>query len=245
MDYLIVEPLMVQPGEERFFVEKLAYLPRRFCFTPPFLSQDVEALPALDNGYVTFGCFNNLAKISDRVVSVWAEILKKVPLSRLVLKSSYFRDYEIRLHFKRRFEVHGVSPERLDLRPESLHFFMMSEYCDIDIALDPFPYSGGLTSCEALWMGVPIVTLPGELPVSRQTESFLQALDLSAFVARSEEDYIKIASGWAAKVELLADIRANLREKMSRSSICDGKQFSRDFGEVLKKMWEEQMGRHV
>ena len=93
-------------------------------------------------------------------------------------------------------------------------------------------------------MGVPIVTLPGELPVSRQTESFLQALDLSEFVARSVEDYIKIACEWAAKVELLADMRANLRERMSQSSICDGKQFSRDFGEVLKEMWKEQMERH-
>ena len=122
---------------------------------------------------------------------------------------------------------------------------MMSEYNDIDIALDPFPHSGGLTSCETLWMGVPIVTLPGELPVSRQTESFLQALDISTFVARSEKDYIKIASGWAANLELLTEVRANLRERMSRSSICDGKQFSTDFGEVLKEMWKEQMGRPV
>ncbi len=196
------------------------------------------------NDGITFGCFNNLAKISDQVVSVWAAILKQTSNSRLVLKSPCFRDYEIRRCFKRRFEVHGVSPERLELRSESLHFFMMSEYCDIDIALDPFPHSGGLTSCEALWMGVPVITLPGELPVSRQTESFLQALDLSAFAARSEEDYIKIASGWAAKVDLLADLRANLRERMSRSSICDGRQFSSDFGEVLKKMWKERMGEH-
>jgi predicted O-linked N-acetylglucosamine transferase (SPINDLY family) len=245
MDYLIVDPLMVQADEERFFVEKPAYLPQRFCFTPPFLCQDVEVLPALANGYITFGCFNNLAKISDRVVSVWAAILNQAPNSRLVVKSSYFRDYEIRHRFKRRFEVHGVSPERLELRPESLHFFMMSEYGDIDIALDPFPYGGGLTSCETLWMGVPIVTLPGELAVSRQTESFLEAVELSNFVARSEKDYINIACGWADKVELLADMRANLRERMSRSSICDGKQFSRDFGEVLRKMWTEQMGRHV
>ena len=242
IDYVIVDPLMVQAGEERFFVEKPVYLPRgRFCYTPPFLCPDVEPLPALTNGYVTFGCFNNLAKISDRVVSVWAEILIQVPLSRLVLKSSYFRDYEVRQRFKRRFEVHGVSPERLELWQESLHFFMMSEYNDIDIALDPFPHSGGLTSCETLWMGVPIVTLPGELPVSRQTKSFLQVLDLSAFVARSEEDYIKIACEWAAKVELLADVRASLREKMNQSSICDDKQFARDFGEVLKKMWKEQV----
>jgi predicted O-linked N-acetylglucosamine transferase (SPINDLY family) len=246
IDYVIVDPLMVQAGEERFFVEKPRYLPcGRFCYTPPFLCPDVEPLPALANGYITFGCFNNLAKISGQVVSVWAAILKQAPNSRLVVKSPYFRDYEVRHRFKRRFEIHGVSPERLELRPESLHFFMMSEYNDIDIALDPFPHSGGLTSCETLWMGVPIVTLPGELPVSRQTESFLQALDISTFVARSEKDYIKIASGWAANLELLTEVRANLRERMSRSSICDGKQFSTDFGEVLKEMWKEQMGRPV
>lgn len=245
IDYVIVDPLMVQAGEEQFFVEQPVHLPHgRFCYTPPFLCPDVEPLPALANGYVTFGCFNNLSKISDQVVSLWAAILNQTPDSRLVLKSPYFRDYEIRRRFKRSFEVHGISTERLELRPESLHFFMMSEYGDIDIALDPFPHSGGLTSCEALWMGVPIVTLPGELAVSRQTESFLQTLELSDFITRKEEDYIKVACQWAARGDMLADVRAGLRERMSRSSICDGKQFSGDFGAVLKKMWKEHIGEH-
>jgi len=245
MDYVIVDPLMVQAGEERFFTEKPAYMPReRFCYTPPFLCPDVEPLPALENGHITFGCFNNLAKISDQAVVVWAAILNRVHDSRLVLKSVYFRDYETRRRFERRFEAHGVSPERLELRPESLHFFMMTEYCDIDIAFDPFPHSGGLTSCEALWMGVPVITLPGELPVSRQTESFLRAVDLPAFVARSEAEYMDIATGWAAKVEQLSHIRAGLRERVGGSSLCDGKQFSGDFGEVLQKMWNGRVGEH-
>jgi predicted O-linked N-acetylglucosamine transferase (SPINDLY family) len=93
-------------------------------------------------------------------------------------------------------------------------------------------------------MGVPIVTLPGELPVSRQTESFLEAVELLSFVARSEEEYVNIACEWAANIDLLAEVRTGLRDRMSQSSICDGKQFSRDFGEVLKKMWKEQVGRH-
>ena len=179
IDYIIVDPLMVQPGEEKYFIEKPVYLPQgRFCYTPPFLCPDVDVLPATDNDNITFGCFNNISKITDQVVFVWATILRQVPKSRLVLKSPYFKDYEMRKRFTRRFELHGVASDQLDLRPESLHFFMLSEYADIDIALDPFPYCGGLTSCEALWMGVPVVTLPSELSVSRQTESFLQAIEI-------------------------------------------------------------------
>lgn len=147
----------------------------------------------------------------------------------------------MRKRFTKRFEACGVSRVQLELRPDSLHFFMLSEYGDIDIALDPFPYCGGLTSCESLWMGVPVVTLPGELPVSRQTESFLQAIGLSNFVARSEAEYIKIACEAVANMDLLVDVRAGLREKMSQSSLCDGEKFAADFGDVLHKMWNERL----
>ncbi len=242
IDYIIVDPLMVQSGEERYLVEKPMYLPRgRFCYTPPFLCPDVDALPASDNNYITYGCFNNINKINEQVISVWAEILHRVPHSRLVLKSPYFKDYYLRKYFIKRFEVRGVSSDRLDLRPDSYHFFMLSEYADIDIALDPFPYCGGLTSCEALWMGVPVVTLPGESPVSRQTESFLRAVDLSDFVAQSEKEYVEIACEWGVKLERLANVRSGLREKMAQSSLCDGVKFAIDFGVVLHKMWNERM----
>lgn len=242
IDYIIVDPLMVQPGEEQYFAEKPVYLPEsRFCYTPPFLCPDVDELPATANNYVTFGCFNNISKITDQVVSAWAAILQHVPQSRLILKSQYFKDYEMRKYFIKRFEACGVSRDRLELRPDSLHFFMLSEYGDIDIALDPFPYCGGLTSCESLWMGVPVITLPGELPVSRQTESFLKAIGLSNFVARSKDEYIYIACEAAANMELLVDVRSSLREKMSQSSLCDGEKFAADFGNVLHKIWNERV----
>jgi len=242
IDYLIVDPLMVPEGEGRFFVEKMAYLPHeRFCYTPPHLCPDVDALPAKENGFITFGCFNNLAKITDTVVAVWAEILKQIPQSRLVLKSPHFRDYETRRRMQRRFETHGVSSARLELRLHSPHFFMMLEYGEIDIALDPFPYCGGLTSCEALWMGVPIVTLPGELPLSRQTESFLQSVGLSGCVARSKAEYIECACDWASDLARLSDVRSGLREQMIGSTLCDGEQFALDFGELLQTIWQEQL----
>ncbi len=241
IDYLIVDRLMVQEGEERYLVEKPVYLPHgRFCYTPPFLCPDVEALPAADNGYTTFGCFNNLAKISDQVVATWAAILDLVPLSRLVLKSSNFRDYGMRQRFLKRFMAHGISAERIELRQQSSHFFMMVEYNDIDIALDPFPYCGGLTSCEALWMGVPIVTLPGSLPVSRQTESFLTAVGLPGCVARDGNEYIEHASELAADLDKLTSIRSGLREQMAQSTLCDGQRFSLDLGELLHKIWSEK-----
>ena len=242
IDYLIVDPLMVQGGEEKYLVEKVAYLPNgRFCYTPPFLCPDIEALPARDNGYITFGCFNNLAKITDQVIAVWAAILAKVPFSHLVLKSPNFKDHEMRQRFKRRFMAHSISAERIELRQHSLPYFVMVEYGDIDIALDPFPYGGGLTSCEALWMGVPVVTLPGELPVSRQTESFLKAVDLPGCVARNKKEYIELACALAANFERLSALRSGLRDKMAGSSLCDGQQFAIDFGEVLHKIWFEKM----
>ncbi len=242
IDYIIVDPLMVQPGEEKYFVEKPIHLPQgRFCYTPPLLCPDVERLPAIDNTTISFGCFNNINKITDHVVSVWASILLQTPNSRLVLKSPYFKDYKMRKRFINRFRSHDISRDQLDLRPDSLHFFMLTEYNDIDIALDPFPHCGGLTSCEALWMGVPVVTLPGEFPVSRQTESFLNAVGLSGFVARSKEEYINIACEWAANREKLSELRSGLREKMRTSPLCDGEKFAADFGEVLHTMWNKTM----
>jgi len=242
IDYLIVDRLMVKEGEEHFFIEKPVYLPHvRFCYTPPFLCPDVEILPAKTNGHVTFGCFNNLAKISERVINVWAGILDRVPRSRLVLKSPSFRDFEMRQRYLKRFMAHGISVDRVELRQQSLHFFMMSEYNDIDIALDPFPYCGGLTSCESLWMGVPVVTLPGERPVSRQTESFLNAVELPECIARDETEYIQRACNLAADFDNLQKIRTGLRDKMVKSSLCDGRQFAIDFGDVLHKIWFDNM----
>lgn len=247
IDYLIVDPLMVRDGEERLFVEKMAYLPQgRFCYTSPFLCPEVEELPALNNGYITFGCFNNLAKITDRVVVVWGRILRRLPDSRLVLKSPYFKDYEMRRRFQKRFEVHGVSADRLDLRPNSPHFYMMTEYEDIDIALDPFPYCGGLTSCEALWMGVPVITLTGDLPVSRQTESFLQVVGLPEYISRGEQEYVELACDRAGELEQLRTVRAGLRDRMAASSLCDGARFATAFQDVLNKIWlDRQAGYEV
>lgn len=240
IDYIVVDPVMVRTGEERYYVEKTIHLPwNRFCYTPPFLCPDVEVLPAIAKSYVTFGCFNNIAKITDQVVSVWASILLRVPQSRLVLKSNNFRDYEVRQHFIKGFKAYGVSSDRLELQLDSPHFFMLLEYNEIDIALDPFPHSGGLTSCEALWMGVPVVTLSGDLAVSRQTESFFLAMKVPGFVAQTEEEYISIAATWANHTEQLATLRAGLREKMRCSPLCNAKQFADDFGNLLHRMWYE------
>ena len=162
MDYLIMDETTTPSGEERWCSEALARLPHgRFCYAPPDYAPPPTEPPAMRRGSVTFGSFNNVAKIGPEVVSLWADVLRATPQSRLVLKWKSLDDDEVRTRLAAAFLAAGVEGERLDLRGFSRHADMLAEYGDVDIALDPLPFGGGLTSCEALWMGLPIVTWPG------------------------------------------------------------------------------------
>ena len=130
-------------------------------------------MPALKNGFVTFGCFNNLAKITPRVIETWAAILRRIPSARLVLKTHQLTHAPTADRFRADFTALGIDSDRIEMRGSSGHRAFMGEYGDIDIVLDPFPYSGGLTTCEALWMGVPTITLPGEIFASRHSASHM------------------------------------------------------------------------
>lgn len=240
IDYIIADEDFIRPQDEQWFTEKVAYLPHnRFCFTPPPPYPEVTELPFDDNGYITFGSFNNIAKLSDNVVAVWARILRELPNSRLVLKYKAFNDPAIRKIFREKFKELGVSPRRLDLRTASNMYFMMAEYGDIDIALDPFPFTGGMTSLLSLWMGVPMVTLSGELPISRQTKSFLKPIGLSDLAVESYDEYINCAVALAKNTVRLKEIRKNLREVMSASSLCDAKDFAKSVETLFFKIWSD------
>lgn len=238
MDYLITDGVTVPAGEEKWFSETVVRLPdSRFCYAPPSYAPDVASLPALRNGHVTFGSFNNIAKVTDEVVALWSLVLDKVPGSRLLLKSRSFDSEDVRLSYRDRFARHGIEGERLDLRGSSDHFMMLGEYGDIDIALDPFPFSGGLTSCEAMWMGVPVITLPGDRPISRQTRGFLRVLGMQELVAKSSEQYVAIAGEVTTDTKRLSNLRKGLRARMASSPLCDGNRFARNIEQAYRDMW--------
>jgi predicted O-linked N-acetylglucosamine transferase (SPINDLY family) len=237
IDYVVMGATCVLPESERFFTERVARLPAgRFCYQPPDYAPPVVEPPARAAGRVTFGSFNNLGKLNDGVCELWAAVLCAVPGSQLLLKW-HLRHPEQAEHWRAAFAARGIDPERVILRGASPHVQMLAEYGDVDIALDPFPFCGGLTSCEALWMGVPIVTLRGRRTVSRQTLGLLSQLGLTQLVADSPQHYVELASALAADLPALAAMRAGLRLRMAASPLCDAGSFTRGLEAAYRAMW--------
>jgi len=238
IDYIIMDDTAVLPGEESCFSEKVIRMPQtRFCYEPPVFAGDVAPPPCIRNGYVTFGSFNNLAKVTEEVMDLWAKVLLNVPDSKLILKSAQIGSDTVKSRICEQFESHGVNRDRLILRGLSPHIDMLAEYGDMDIALDPFPFNGGMTSCEALWMGVPVLTMLGNRPISRQSASFLRATGLENFIAGSKSDYIRLAVEWSDKTDALAELRTGLRQRMKNSLLCDGKKFTQNLENIFRKIW--------
>jgi predicted O-linked N-acetylglucosamine transferase (SPINDLY family) len=243
IDYLLTDPHEVPVGEERFYAEELLRLPHgSMCYRAPEFAPEVAPLPARRHGRVTFGCFNNLAKMNERVVALWAKVLRAVPSSRLLLKSKPLGEASVADRYRAAFAAHGIGAERLTLDGFSPHPEMLAQYGELDIALGHFPYSGGLTSCEALWMGVPVVTRGGAWLVSRQTESFLRNIRLPELIAADEAGYVAVASGLAADPDRLTALRAGMRTRMVASPLCDAGRFARDVEAALRGMWRRWCG---
>ncbi len=241
MDYVLMDNWHVPEGTEVQFTEQVVRLPHsRFCYQPPSFAPEVSPPPCLTKGYVTFGCFNNAAKINEAVVMLWARLLHALPAARLVLKSYAFSEEAQRQKMQQDFVDCGIAAERIELRGPSFHADLLKEYADIDIALDPFPFSGGQSSCEALWMGVPVVTLPQRRPVSRQTHAFLSLIGLPALVAKDEKDYFQIVEKLAADPGQLQMLRISLRDRMKQSPLCDVERFSKDWTSILQEIAEAQ-----
>ncbi len=240
MDWFVTDRWETPPGFERFYSERLMRLPDGYvCYSPPPHAADVVPLPALRNGFVTFGCFNNLAKITPRVLETWGRVLGRVPGSRLVLKTHQLSDPATAGRFRDSFASLGIEPGRIEMRGSSGHRAFMAQYGDIDLVLDPFPYSGGLTTCEALWMGVPTVTLPGEIFASRHSASHMSNAGLADWVTGSVDEYVETAVARASDVAALAALRAGLRERVRRSPLCDATRFGRGLGEALRGAWRD------
>lgn len=235
IDAVLLDEWHAPMGTESRFVEQIIRLRGgRLCYTPVhFAPAEVALPPSASRRTVTFGCFNNTGKLNRGVYELWARILAAVPGSRLVLKWRTFQDPELCKSVRAAFSCLGIAPDRIELRGASFHADLLKEYADIDVALDPFPFTGGLTSCEALWMGVPVVTLPQERVVSRQTFAFLSSIGLSELAANDAEDYVRIAVELANDGGRLRSLRSGLRDRMRRSPLCDAQAFARNLEDAL------------
>ncbi|MBF0393490.1 MAG: hypothetical protein HQL38_12495 [Alphaproteobacteria bacterium] len=224
-------------GWERHHVERVIRLPNgSVCWLPPDTAPAVGPLPAPTRGHVRFASFNNIAKITPRAVATWAAILKRVPGAKLALRTKTLGDPGTRSRYLGLFAAQGVGPERLDLGGELPQDELLAAYGSVDIALDPFPYSGGVTTLEALWMGVPVVTTPGESHAGRHSTSHLANAGHPELVARDLDGYVDLAVGLAQDLPALADLRQRLRPDMAASPLLDHAGFARDLETVFETM---------
>ena len=239
IDHLLADPWTLPPALEANFTEHIWRLPEtRLCFTPPQGDLPVSPLPALQHGGVTFGCFNNLTKVNDGVIALWARIVQAVPHSRLLLKAPQLASAQVRQSLQARFKAHGLVGERLVLQGPSSRTEYLQAYAQVDIALDPFPFTGGTTSAEGLWMGVPMLTLAGDSMVARQGVSLLMNAGLPDWIADGPDDCVAKAKAHAADLPKLATLRSGLRDQLARSPIFNAPRFAAHLEEALRSMWQ-------
>jgi predicted O-linked N-acetylglucosamine transferase (SPINDLY family) len=238
MDYLIADAYHVPSQAELHYREAILRMPESsVCFDPPAEAPGVDPLPALTRGYSTFGSFNSLAKLTPDVIGIWAEILHRVPDSRLLLGSRGLGGDCTQGRIRQAFAAAGVDPSRVELHGKIARRDLLAAYNTMDVALDPFPYSGGMTTCEALWMGVPVITLPGETMAGRHSLAHLSNVGLTQTIAIDRDDYIERAVRLAQDWPDLAALRMRLRDQVRRSPLCDGERFARDFVRLLRGAW--------
>jgi len=245
MDYRLCDATTDPAGDDGY-VEELVRLPHGFlCYAPPPAAPAVAPAPVLSGAPPTFGSFNDLAKMNDEVVALWARLLHAVDGARLYLKTKALFDADARADLRRRFAAHGVDGERLELSgwvadlPSHL-----AEYARVDVALDTFPYCGTTTTCEALWMGVPVVTLAGARHAGRVGVSINERLALAEMVAPTAGEYVDTACALIADHERLRALRGGLRSRMRGSPLCDGAAFTRSLEAAYRDMWRSACRRY-
>lgn len=227
---------------DKFSSEQLIRLPGSyFCYQPPAISNPLpnQRLPVIQNGYLTFGSFNNYAKLSLSIIAIWAQLLRLVPDSKLLVKARSLNHTATQQACQERFAKLGIPADRLILTGYAPTMTdHLSLYNQVDIALDSFPYNGATTTCETLWMGVPVVTLVGETHVARMGLSILSAVGLTELIASTEEEYLTICLKLANNIDDLQNLRANIRARMKASPLMDAPIFTRHLEEAYRQMWE-------
>ncbi len=238
MDYILADRLTLPSQLQSQFTEKIWYLPDvRMCFTPPATAPAPAPSPALENGFVTFGCFQVHPKITDETLAAWGRILASCRRSRLRLQNDALSDGGVVAALNARLAAQGIDPGRVDLRGFAPRAQYLAAYAEVDIVLDTFPYPGGTTTCEALWMGVPTLTLAGETMLARQGASLMTAAGLADWVTTSRDEYVAQAIARAGDLPGLAALRRELRSRVRGSPLFDAPRFARNLEDALWGMW--------
>jgi predicted O-linked N-acetylglucosamine transferase (SPINDLY family) len=237
MDYFLTDRFFLPPGQfDRQFTEKIAYLPASAPFLPSRDAPPVNALPALSNGYVTFGSFNRLSKLSRSVIALWSQLLRALPNSRVLL-GGMPEDVKCDTLIEW-FAQEGISRKRLDFYPHSDINSYLTLHHQVDICLDTFPYNGGTTTLHALWMGVPTLTLAGRTAAGRSGAAILGHAGLETFVAHDAADFARKGLFWAGNLAALSDIRAGLRERFAKSAMHQPAMVAAGMESALRIMWQ-------
>jgi predicted O-linked N-acetylglucosamine transferase (SPINDLY family) len=236
MDYLIADRILVPRRPTEKFTERVIRLPSFYIHAPLEGAPEVGPLPAATRGHVTFASFNNPAKLNDRVLTTWRDLLVALPDARLRLKfKNWFENAGIRSRIERAF---GDVAGRVEFdTAQTVRGAHLALYGDVDLALDPFPFTGSTTTFEALWMGVPVVTLLGETMVGRWSASMLRVLGLDELIARTPEEYVRKAVALAGEPAKLARLRAELRQRVAASPLCNGGLRARQMDRIYRALW--------
>lgn len=237
VDYILADPISVPEGAEHEFVEKVCRLDNYFCFAPPQFDLPIAPPPQQKNGYTTFGSLNNPKKITDEMLALWAKVLGEVPNGRLFIKGAGLENQEFRDALQRRLLIHGFTPEQVTLEGPAPREQFLASYQKIDIALDPYPYSGATTTVEALWCGVPVIALAGDRMVWRMAKSILTQAGHPEWVAEDQQAFVELAENLASDSEKLTRLRANQREQLLSGRLFDADRYSQEVGKSLRMLW--------
>ena len=239
IDYFIGSPHITPEKEKHHYVEKILRLPEiSQCFTPPDFNVRINNLPALKNNFITFGCVNKLAKMNNDVFALWSKIMFSIPNSKLILKSRELDNQKVANETLERFKKYKINKSRLILLGRSkTRKKVLEVYNKIDISLDPFPFQGNTSTCEAVWMGVPVITLKGSRYLFHFGESINSNLNMHNWIADNNNEYISKAIKFSSNIDLLSKIRTSLREKALQSSVFDASRFAEHFSKMLWEMW--------
>ena len=241
IDYIIADEISIKPDEEHWYSEKVLRLAGSYaCMSPLPNLQLPSSPPIVEHGYCTFGCFNNLAKIDEKLVKTWSNVLLAVDRSKLLLKSRQFADHKACQTTADLFLKFGVDPKRLIFESAEIRYNYLRTYQFVDIALDPFPYPGFTTSLEALWMGVPVLTMRGGRFIQRNGEGILTRIGLDEWIAIDEDDYILKAICFGNDANKISSLRKTIRQRLSQSPLMDMDNFAKQFAALLSKVATEQ-----
>jgi predicted O-linked N-acetylglucosamine transferase (SPINDLY family) len=243
IDYRLTDELADPKGSHEIYTETLVRVPGCFlCYTPPGLptAPEVSGLPASDSGHITFGSFNNLAKLNSDTAELWSDIMRSIPGSRLILKNKALTDKTVHQAYLEMFGQNGIDNNRIDLIPwvPSMQDHL-ALYNRIDIALDTFPYNGTTTTCEALWMGVPVISLAGERHASRVGRSLLSNAGLPALATNTREEFTKVVLSLAGDIDNLSAMRENLRKQLLQSVLCNKAQYCQGIEKTYREKWND------